>query len=244
LSNRERGTHFAIVAERTLRNLPDFLAERLLEFTAEINFMATNQFENSRVSEGTLRTERHASREGDSTPAEPEISNMIAEGGPASREATIPPTERPRIRGLVAASTLMGNRVLKPEGEELGNIEEIMLDVKSGQIAYAVLSFSGFPAIGNKRFPVPWNALQIDPGEQDFILDIDRKTLEGVPDFDKDNWPDMADLAFGRVVHKHYGTTPYWERTPTAGNATGSTRVPRRGREHEPTTGYRAETRH
>src|SRR5579863_10317377 len=157
--------------------------------------MATNQFENSRVSEGTLRTERHASREGDSTAAEPEISNMIAEGGPASGGATIPPTDRPRIRGVVAASTLIGNRVLTAAGEELGNIEEIMLDVKSAQIAYAVLSFSGFPGIANKRFPVPWNALQIDPGEQDLVLEIDRKTLEGVPDFDKDNWPDMADLA-------------------------------------------------
>jgi sporulation protein YlmC with PRC-barrel domain len=203
--------------------------------------MATNQLENSRVSdsrvsEGTLRTERHASRESDSTAAEPEISNMIAEGGPAPGGAAIPPTDRPRIRGVVAASTLTGNRVLTAAGEELGNIEEIMLDVKSGQIAYAVLSFSGFPGIANKRFPVPWNALQIDPGEQDFVLEIDRKTLEGVPDFDKDNWPDMADLAFGRVVHKHYGTTPYWERTPAAGSA--------RDRAHEPTTGYRAETRH
>jgi sporulation protein YlmC with PRC-barrel domain len=202
--------------------------------------MATNQFENSRVSEDTLRTGRHASQESDSTTAEPEISNMIAEGGPASGEAIIPPTDRPRIRGVVAASTLIGNRVLTAAGEELGNIEEIMLDVKSSQIAYAVLSFSGFPGIANKRFPVPWNALQIDPGEQDFILEIDRKTLEGVPDFDKDNWPDMADLAFGRIVHKHYGTTPYWERTPAA----GGTPMARRSRDREPTTGYRAETRH
>jgi sporulation protein YlmC with PRC-barrel domain len=203
--------------------------------------MATNQFENSRVSEGSLRTERRASRESDSTTAEPEISNMIAEGGPsASGEATIAPTDRPRIRGVVAASTLIGNRVLTAAGEELGNIEEIMLDVKSGQIAYAVLSFSGFPGIANKRFPVPWNALQIDPGEQDFVLEIDRKTLEGVPDFDKDNWPDMADLAFGRIVHKHYGTTPYWERTQAA----GGTRMARRRLDREPTTGYRAETRH
>lgn len=211
--------------------------------------MATNQFENSRVSEGTLRTERHPPRESDAKTAQPEISNMIAEGGPASGEAAIPPTDRPRIRGLVAASTLIGNRVLTAAGEEFGNIEEIMLDVKSGQIAYAVLSFSGFPGIGDKRFPVPWNALQIDPGEQDFVLEIDRGTLEGVPDFDKHNWPDMADLAFGRIVHKHYGTTPYWERTPAAGGGNSAksvndTRMPGRGRDRQPTTGYQAEIRH
>jgi sporulation protein YlmC with PRC-barrel domain len=194
--------------------------------------MATNQFENSRVSEGTLRTERRESQDRNSKLAETEISNMIAEGSPASPAGNIPTAERPvsgraKIRGLVAASTLIGDRVLKPEGEELGNIEEIMVDIKSGQIAYAVLSFSGFPGIRNKRFPVPWNALQIDTGEQAFTLDIDRSTLEGAPDFDKENWPDMADPAFGRVVHKHYGTTPYWERTASSpGNSTQGKHLP------------------
>lgn len=197
--------------------------------------MTTNQFEDSRVSEGTLRTERPVSHDRTSATTESEISNMIEEGGPVPPEDNTTmmnrpapdrapvdraPVDRAKIRGLVAASTLVGSRVLKG-GEELGNIEEIMLDLKSGRIAYAVLSFTGFPGISNKRFPVPWNALQIDPGEQAFILDIDRATLEGAPDFDKDNWPDMADVAFGKVVHKHYGTRPYWEHTmPDAGSST------------------------
>ena len=159
--------------------------------------MASNQFENSRVSEGTLRP----------TPQDAvtdrEVSDMIAEGGPA-----LPASG---TRGVSAASTLLGRRVLTAAGEQLGNIEEIMLDLRNGRIAYAVLSFSGFPGIANKRFPVPWNALRVDPAE--FILDIERKTFEGAPDFDKDNWPDMADPAFGRAVHKHYGQRPYWETT-------------------------------
>lgn len=173
--------------------------------------MTTNQFENSRVSEGTLRSEVPASQ--------PEISNMIAEGGPASLEGTIAATGR-----LAAASTLMGARVLKSAaGEELGHIEEIMLDLRTGWIAYAVLSFSGFPGIGDQRFPVPWNALRIDRDE--FILDLDRQTLEGAPHFAKDNWPDMADPAFGRLVHTHYGAERYWQHA-------------------EPTSGYHAGLRH
>jgi hypothetical protein len=165
----------------------------------QISMATTNQFENSRVSEGTLQT--------DSTPAE--ISNMIAEGGPVPKQdGNIPAKFRPR--GLAAASMLLGHPVLKAGGEDLGYIEEIMLDLRSGQIAWAVLSFSGFPGIGHKRFPVPWNALQIDPGERSLVLDLDRGTLEGAPNFDRDKWPDMADPAFGRLVHKHYGTTPYW----------------------------------
>jgi sporulation protein YlmC with PRC-barrel domain len=157
--------------------------------------MESNQFENSRVSDAT-----------------PEISNMITEGSPAPPEADVAAPDRPKTHRLSPASTLMGARVLKSaSGEELGHVEEIMLDLKSGRIAYAVLSFSGFPAIGNKRFPVPWNALEIDRDE--FILDMDRRTLEGAPDFDKDNWPDMADPAFSRVLHTHYGAAPYWRHT-------------------------------
>jgi hypothetical protein len=112
--------------------------------------MATDQFENSRVSEGTLRTgaqhdgnalnesravSRDDIRDGF---AEPEVSNMIAEGGPIEPDPNIPAADRLRTPDVVAGSTLIGHRVLKSGGEELGNIEEIMLDLKTGRIAYAV----------------------------------------------------------------------------------------------------------
>jgi len=199
--------------------------------------MASNQFENSRVSEGTLRSERPRPQD---AATDREISDMIAEGGPAFPPGAMPtvsamPAVNLGTRGLSSASTLMGRRVLTAAGAELGNIEEIMLDLKNGRIAYAVLSFSGFPGIANKRFPVPWNALRIEPTE--FILDMDRKTFEGAPDFDKDNWPDMADPAFGRAVHKHYGQRPYWEHAAADGG------VPQRGL-REPTSDRRVETRH
>jgi hypothetical protein len=54
-----------------------------------------------------------------------EIANMIAEGGPAPQEAGTPAsTESPAIRGLAAASMLLGRRVLKAAaGVELGNAQ-------------------------------------------------------------------------------------------------------------------------
>jgi sporulation protein YlmC with PRC-barrel domain len=198
--------------------------------------MANNQFENSRISESTLRSKRPAPQE---SATDLEISNMIAEGGPATPAGAAPLVNRAGMRdgarGLSAASTLMGHRVLTAAGEELGNIEEIMLDLRSGRIAYAVLSFSGFPGIANKRFPVPWNALRIDPTE--LILDMDRKTFEGAPDFDKGNLPDMADPAFGRAVHKHYGRRPYWENTAADAGVPLSVR-------QETESNQRSETRH
>ena len=100
-------------------------------------------------------------------------------------------------------------------GESLGKIEEIMIDIPSGRVAYAVLSFGGFLGMGNKLFAVPWNAFTIDEENKEFILDVDKKTLENAPGFDKDNWPDMADPDFGRQIYGHYGYTPYWEEEVT-----------------------------
>jgi sporulation protein YlmC with PRC-barrel domain len=146
---------------------------------------------------------------------------------------------------VLAASTLTGDRVRNSNGEDLGSIEEIMIDLSSGRVAYAVLSFGGFLGIGDKLFAIPWNALRVDQGEHEFILDVDRKTLESAPGFDKDNWPDMADQTFGRDVHKHYGQTPYWEHSVTdAGDFTGDEYPTDRSEEFERTEGYQASLRH
>lgn len=116
-----------------------------------------------------------------------------------------------RFRRVMSAGTLTGDRVRNSAGEDLGKIEEIMLDVPSGRIAYAVLSFGGVLGIGNKLFAVPWNALTLDEKEHEFILEMDKKTLENAPGFDKDNWPDMADPNWGSQIYSYYGRTAEWE---------------------------------
>jgi sporulation protein YlmC with PRC-barrel domain len=116
-----------------------------------------------------------------------------------------------KYRGVLAASTLDGDSVQNPAGEDIGKIDEIMIDIPSGKVAYAVLSFGGVLGIGNKLFAVPWNALQLDEDEKRFILNVDKRTLETAPGFDKDNWPDMAETTWATGVFRHYGTDPYWE---------------------------------
>ena len=117
-----------------------------------------------------------------------------------------------KYRRVLAASTLAGDAVRNPAGEELGKVDEIMIDIPSGQVAYAVLSFGGILRMGNKLFAVPWNALRVDEDEHCFILDADKSTLESAPGFDKDNWPDMADTSWGAQIYGYYRTRPYWEQ--------------------------------
>ena len=110
---------------------------------------------------------------------------------------------------LMCASTLTGNDVFNPAGEDLGDVKEIMLDTRSGRVAYAVLSFGGFLGMGDKLFAVPWSALKLDTVNKRFTLNVEKSGLENAPGFDKDKWPDMADQAWVNSIHTYYGTKPY-----------------------------------
>ena len=109
----------------------------------------------------------------------------------------------------MGAETLVGNDVYDANGEDLGDIKEIMLDMRSGCIGYAVLSFGGFLGLGEKLFAVPWSALKLDTVYKRFVLNVDKARLKLAPGFDKDKWPDMADQAWATSLHNYYGTTPY-----------------------------------
>jgi PRC-barrel domain len=106
-------------------------------------------------------------------------------------------------------------------GEDLGAIEEIMLDLGAGRVAYAVLSFGGFLGVGDKLFSVPWKALQMKMHEgeftHEFILDVDRQTLENAPGFSKHHWPDMADANWGADLQTHYAQPASSKQNTTKG---------------------------
>ena len=61
---------------------------------------------------------------------------------------------------FLTSRTITGDKVINMAGEHLGKIEDLMIDLGNGRIAYAVLSFGGFLGFGNKLFAVPWEALQ------------------------------------------------------------------------------------
>jgi sporulation protein YlmC with PRC-barrel domain len=126
-----------------------------------------------------------------------------------------------KFRRVLAASTLAGDSVRNHAGESLGKVDEIMIDIPSGRVAYAVVSFGGVLGMGNKLFAIPWSALRVDEDEKCFVLDVDKKTLESAPGFDKDNWPDMGDIAWRAEVFSYYGATPYWEETKTLHGGSG-----------------------
>jgi sporulation protein YlmC with PRC-barrel domain len=98
---------------------------------------------------------------------------------------------------VLTASTLKGDKVTNAKDEDLGNVEEIMLDLERGQVAYLVLSFGRANWMpNNKLFAVPWGAFTISFHDRKFILDVSKETLKMAPGFDRDKWPEVADFCW------------------------------------------------
>jgi hypothetical protein len=139
-----------------------------------------------------------------------ETNTALDETGNTSEVCTALDDMKDRTRRRVQAASMMtGDPVRNSAGEDLGHIEHIMIDIPSGRVVYAVLSFGGFLGIGDSWVAVPWNAMRIDEKEmiESFVLDIDRETLENAPRLSKDRWPNMADPAFAAAIHRHYRRT-------------------------------------
>jgi hypothetical protein len=100
---------------------------------------------------------------------------------------------------------LIGEKVHNIEGDYLGDIKEIVLEMQSGKVAYAVLSFGGVLGMGRKLFAVPWNALTPDTLNKSLVLDVAKERFKDAPGFDSDKWPNMADRTWSDGIHNYYG---------------------------------------
>ena len=106
------------------------------------------------------------------------------------------------------ATEIQGMAIRNEEGKELGSVEDVVINVRAGQVKYAALSYGGFLGVGDKLFAVPWHALEYrtttDGDEQYLMLDIREETLKSAPGFDQDKWPNFADKRLVYDIETHY----------------------------------------
>ena len=108
---------------------------------------------------------------------------------------------------FLPATEIKGSRVVNVKEENLGKIEEVMIDSEQGRIAYVVLSFGGLLGIGRKLFAIPWESLEYNRG--DYILRLDKSVLEKADGFDEEAWTLTHDELVS--VYKSCGVKPYWK---------------------------------
>jgi len=101
---------------------------------------------------------------------------------------------------VVRSSSVAGMPVKSPADKDLGKVEDLVIDMETGSVRYAAISFGGFLGFGDKLFAVPFRALHVkhEPGSKSahFVLDVSKEMLERARGFDKKNWPNFADPRF------------------------------------------------
>ena len=112
---------------------------------------------------------------------------------------------------LISSDKVEGTAVYNRAGEKLGSIHTLMIDKRSGKVAYAVMSFGGFLEIGDRYHPLPWSVLDYETSQGGYVVDLDRSKLEGAPTYGTSETPNWSDRRWGQQVHDYYGTRPYWE---------------------------------
>lgn len=109
------------------------------------------------------------------------------------------------------ATDLMNKKVVNTSGEDLGKLEDIVVDAQSGRILYGVLSFGGFLGMGDKLFAIPWGSLELPTDAKSFTLSVSKDRLKAAEGFDKGHWPNFADEQWATKTYKYYDQAPYWQ---------------------------------
>lgn len=110
------------------------------------------------------------------------------------------------VRKIFRVSKVIGMSVKTTEGDKLGDIEDVAVNIETGQVAYVVLSFGGFFGLANKWFAVPWTEFSLvnDERENYFTIETTKDKLKKLPGFDKEDWPDLVNSDWDKLVEEHH----------------------------------------
>jgi hypothetical protein len=111
---------------------------------------------------------------------------------------------------LIAAGKVTGTAVYNTDGERLGEVYDVMLDKRSGRIAYALMSFGGFLGIGQRYHPLPWATLKYDTQQEGYVVSLPIEQLKNAPNYGADESPPWGNRTYEQSIHDHYGSSPYW----------------------------------
>jgi len=105
---------------------------------------------------------------------------------------------------IVRASAVRGAAVRNPQGEDLGKISDLMVQLSNGTVSYAVLSHGATAGVGGKMFAVAWGNMKLDhpaghPEKLQFVLEASKADLDNSPGFNNDAWPTGPDPKIGKA---------------------------------------------
>lgn len=102
-------------------------------------------------------------------------------------------------QGAMPVEKLKDMKVVDSKGEDLGKIEDVVIDLNSGKMHAAVLGVGGFLGLGEKNFAFPPDELKPGKEKNQLTLNVDKQKLKDAQGFEKSAWPGMDDEYWGRM---------------------------------------------
>jgi hypothetical protein len=113
------------------------------------------------------------------------------------------PVEHEETTDLIASDKVVGTTVYNRKGEKLGDIHNVMIGKRSGQVAYAVMSFGGILGLGQTYHALPWSALTYEESKGGYVIDADKDRITAAPSFKQGEEP-FARPGYGRDVRGYW----------------------------------------
>jgi sporulation protein YlmC with PRC-barrel domain len=116
----------------------------------------------------------------------------------------------PSSRALIESDRVEGTPVYDRDGRHVGTIKRLMIQKVSGQVVYAVTSFSGFLSLGDESYAIPWGKLKYDVSLGGYRTDITESELHGAPSFARGENHDLSDNDKEDELHAYFRIPPSW----------------------------------
>lgn len=148
-----------------------------------------------------------AGQTGQMEQSDPKAGAAGQQGAQQSRTGQIGASgqEAGQAEQISRVSELMDKKVQNQQGQELGQVEDLILS-KDGKISYIIVSRGGVMGIGDKLTPIPFRNAQLDPQQDAVILsNIDKQKMENAPTISQGEWQMLTDPGFERELFSYYG---------------------------------------
>jgi sporulation protein YlmC with PRC-barrel domain len=109
-----------------------------------------------------------------------------AQAGPTASASQANATQSANYRAL-RASEVIGKSVRNSQGQDIGKIEDMVIDLNTGQVRHAILSFDPGILSAERLFAVPVNELRMATDRDDIVYDVSRERLESAS-FNRSEW--------------------------------------------------------
>lgn len=205
---------------RTTLTIP--LLSATLAITVPAAGQMTDEREEQYPSQNQGRLDQQQQQQQRPFPQAQPADGMAADQHQAQQQAK-EAQQQAKAQAFARTSDLLGQAIRSEQGEELGELQDIVVEPRSGDIKYAVLARGGALGIGGDLHAIPMSALSKRAGEEHLTAKLTVEQLDEAQGFDADNWPDAANEALGDpdLAQPAMGATPGGEAE--AGEAAAGT---------------------